>query len=175
MRRYMLLFLGRIGATVEAVKRSIRLPAPTGCALSTAEASDFITCHTTTLASQGICVILPEWCREDGGHKLRIRGRLLGGKAPRDFLSKIMRTKDAAQTEEPLTFRWELVFGETVLTTRERTQIMEEGTSLLKIDGQWAFIHPDRRKKLRALLEKTPSRLAATEAIVPFDLNFDFD
>lgn len=165
MRRYMLLFLGRIGATVEAVKRSMRLPAPTGCALSTAEASDFIACHATTLASQGICVILPEWCREDGGHKLRIRGRLLGGKAPRDFLSKIMRTKDAAQTEEPLTFRWELVFGETVLTTRERTQIMEEGASLLKIDGRWAFIHPDQRKKLRALLEKTPSRLAATEAL----------
>jgi hypothetical protein len=154
MRRYLLLMLGRAGSIFRPVRDSLDLPAPTGCDLSTEEASRFLESHAALMTSMGASVAYPEWWRANSSKRLAIRGRFVpnAGSA-------------SEHVDLRAVFKWELALGESVLTDEEHWLVASGGPSLLRIRGEWTFIRPDHLSDVIRHINSLPTRLTAEEAM----------
>lgn len=150
LRRYLLVSLGQIARLIEPVRESLDLFAPCGCSLTLEQAAEYLEEQAPMLMNRGVCVIFPDWWRERIDRKITLRGRV---------------TAEGRGGDEPLPMTWELSMNGLPLTDEEANMILEGGSSLFKLRGEWVFIHPDEAEEVRERLRKAPAEMSTKEAL----------
>jgi len=143
MRRYLLLMLGRIGSLFRPVRDSLESDAPEWCALSRAEAADFLRNCAPELSGIGVEVIYPEWWNENSSDMLSIRGT-------RGITSP---------------FKWEPAWHGVVLSDDEKRAIMFGESPLARIRGSWVFISPEHLEEITSHISGLPEELSPMDAV----------
>jgi hypothetical protein len=143
MRRYLMLMLGRTGASFSPIGASLGEASPLGCALSLEETADFLQNHASDMSAMGVEIEYPSWWTENSPDLLTIRG---------------MRDKNSK-------FTWRLAWRGTALSDEEYAAIARDPSPLSRIRGGWIFIPPDYLELLRRHIAMLPETLSHIEAI----------
>lgn len=165
MRRYMLLLLGRIGAVVPAVLRSLERPAPTGCQLALSDTSDFLDYQAQTLIAMGVNVAYPDWWRPRSIGRLTVRGRLVAGTVDPSVFAYTVWSNNVPARDERLSFEWRMALDGLLLSTDEENLVRDGGFPLVNIRGRWVFIHRDQLSDVCGHVASLPKKLTAGEAV----------
>lgn len=165
MRRYLLLMLGHMGTAVPAILESLEEEAPTGCALTFAQAGAFLCGQAKELAASGVSVAYPEWWRESSLDRLTVRGRKIAGTIDPALFDDLCGTGASRQQDGELAFKWELALDGKTLTPDERHKILDEAMPLVFVRGSWTFIHPEHLFKICQHMSTLPNLLSAMQAI----------
>lgn len=148
LRKCLLLSLGQIGRFIPPVRESLDLPSPCGCRLSTEQAAEFLRTQAALLTNRGFCVTYPDWWKERQGAGILLRGRVTGrADGGAYFLS------------------WDPIVGGHTLTPAEAERVFDDGETLLRLNGEWAFIHPDDAAAAKRRLAGMPSVMTMAEAL----------
>lgn len=165
MRRYMLLLLGRIGAIVSGVRRSLYESSPSGCVLSMTEASDFLDFQASSLEGIGVGIGYPSWWSEGSADRLTLRGRLVSGTVdPVTFAYTAWSDQQGARGET-LKFDWHIALDGELLTHSETKLLTEGEQPLVNIRGRWVFIHRGRIDAVVRHGRQLPTKMTAGEAV----------
>jgi hypothetical protein len=165
MRRCLLLFLGRIGALINPVMRSLEEFAPSGCDLTADEASEFLLFQASMLENNGVEVYFPDWWKRASSERLTLRGRPVQGSAPSGFFHDAAMSAEKPLQAEQLAFKWEMAIGGAPLSEDEEELVTKMECPLIFIGGRWVFVRPEHVEGVRRLRENLPRRLTAREAI----------
>lgn len=164
MRRYMLLLLGRIGSIVPAVMPSLDSSSPTGCLLTRAEASDFLSFQAASIEAFGVSVVYPDWWRPSSADRVTLRGRLLSGKVDPTVFAYTVWSRPNMREDE-LTLEWELALDGELLAPGEARALSAEDGQLVRVRGGWTFVHRAHFAAVTKHAEMLPKKVTAGEAI----------
>jgi hypothetical protein len=165
MRRCVLLILGRMGAMVKPVQRSLEQNAPTGCDLSEDEAAEFLLSQIQALETSGVGVYFPDWWPDASSIRLTLRGRVISGVVPPLFFRKMISSVVERDNDAILSFRWEIALGGSLLMDDEAELVMSRRTPLMRIQSRWVFIRPEQIDLISRRMEQLPRTLSASGAL----------
>ncbi len=128
--------LARAARLHEPLAACIQGSVPQGLSLDAGEAWSFLDQGRPALEASGFTVRLPDAFREAGQQRIHARIRL---GAPSD---------EEQSLGESLSFRWEVLVGERVLSGREFAELMSTGEPIVKWRGSWVFLDPSELARL---------------------------
>jgi hypothetical protein len=165
MRRCLFLSLGRIGALIKPVMRSLEEFAPSGCDLTIDEAAEFLLFQASMLENNGVKVYFPDWWKRASSERLTLRGRLLQGSPPPNFFRGAVMPSGKPLCAEQLTFKWEIAVGGMLLSDDEEDLLTKKGSPLIFVRERWIFVRPEHAESICRLRDNLPLRITAEEAI----------
>src|SRR5262249_43511253 len=135
--------LGRASRLFPPLETSLRSARPEVCALSTAEAHDFLREKALLLRASGFGVLVPAL-----ETKLAVRVRLRG-KAPSGGVGR-----NALGWNRLVDFDWELALGDQTLSRAEFEALARLKTPLVQVRGHWIELKPDQLEQALAFFQR---------------------
>jgi len=147
--------LGRASRLFPPVEASLRVARPEGCALTVAEAYDFVREKALLLRASGFGVLVPGLQA-----KLGIRVKL-GDKTPP------LAGRASFNWDNLVHYDWQVSLGDQTLTKEEFETLAKLKEPLVMVRGQWVELRPDQIQQALAFFERqaTGGELPMAEAL----------
>ncbi len=130
--------LGQAANVFPPIERSLQAPTPTQVELSTTEVYSFLREGVPVLEQSGFRLILPDWW-EKAEARLGLKLYLSPNQPnPPD----VVWNPDSA--DQPISYRWELVLGETTLTQQAFADLVALRSPLVQKGGRWLRLDPEQ-------------------------------
>lgn len=140
--------LGQAANLFPPIERSLQAPAPTHVDLNTTEVYDFLRHAAPALKQSGFSLILPQWW-EEAAARLGLRIYLTPlTESPPDV------TRCPESSHRPISYRWELALGETILTRQVFTELAALRSPLVQKAGRWLRLDPEQIEAAARFLDR---------------------
>ena len=151
--------LGRATRLYEPIKQTLIEPSPTECILGPIEAFQFLKMSAWRLQDSGFGVVLPDNLVDPSKVGASRLGLQISATAP----PKTQRLG----LQSLLNFKWELSVGGQTLTKAEFDELINQGTPLVEINGQWVELRPQDVRAAKDFFEKRKgqTKLSVEEAL----------
>ena len=174
IRQFLLSSLGQAACISTGIAASLEVPNPSGYALDSRGAYEFLTEKAAALSQAGFGMLLPGWWTRKGTKAYL--------KAQAKVQSKQQQPGGGLTLDKIIDFDWEIALGDRALTIEELRALAELKSPLVKVRGQWVEVND---KEIRAALEfwkKNPQGEASLRDVVKMALGasekadgFDFE
>jgi len=143
MRRYLMLMLGRAGASFPPIRGSLDEESPTGCEMSLEETADFLSDSANLISGMGVEAAYPSWKDDNSPDRLTIKGvREAGSK-----------------------FTWRLAWKGVMLSSDEYGMMTSSSSPLFLLRGEWVFMPLDYLASIAAHMGRLPEMLSGVDAL----------
>ncbi|MEB3175265.1 MAG: DEAD/DEAH box helicase [Cyanobacteriota bacterium] len=137
--------LGLAARLWEPIAESLEEPAPTGRALTTLQAYEFIQATASLFRDNGLGVILPAELKTQGAQTLGVALRAWITTAPGERLT----------LKHPVSYELGLTMGERPLSAGEFQTLLDQRSPLAALDGQWLLLQPAQVRAAQAILQSS--------------------
>lgn len=140
--------LGQAANLFPPIERSLQDPTPTHVDLNTTEVYEFLRQAAPALKQSGFALILPQWW-EEAAARLGLRIYLTPlTPAPPDV------AHDPESSRRPISYRWELALGDTILTRQAFTELVALRSPLVQKAGRWLRLDPEQIEAAARFLDR---------------------
>ena len=133
-REFLLAALGQASKICSEIEASLKSAAPSGYALDTAGAQDFLAEKAWMLEQAGFVVQFPAWWTRKGT-KQRLTAKA-SAKSPS------MTSLAGLSLQTIVEFQWEAALGGVTLSREELEALARQKVSLVRVRGQWVQLDP---------------------------------
>ncbi|MEV0454000.1 DEAD/DEAH box helicase [Catellatospora methionotrophica] len=126
--------LGRAAQHFPPLARTLRQAAPVGVPLDAEGALIFLRRHASSLAAEGIGVLLPAWW---SGPRPQLGLRLTAQTPPQPG---IVAKESQLGMDQLVDYSWQVALGDEVLTAQELAALAEAKSPLVRIRGRWVEV-----------------------------------
>jgi superfamily II DNA or RNA helicase len=156
-RTYLLQALGRAAAICPRIEASLSSREPSGYALDTAAAHEFLSERAWALRDAGFTVMLPAWWTAKGKRPaLRVHARVA---------TPSMTTEGGLSLDQLVTVNWGVLIGDDRLSRAELETLARLKAPLVRIRGQWVEVSASDRAHALRLLDGATTRTTAREMV----------
>ena len=153
---YLLAAFGQAMGVWPTIEDTLKDPDPSGVTLSTEEAYAFLTEHAPLLRQAGFGVQLPSWWT---------RGRTRRQVSTRARATPAMQAKSNLSLDSIVSFEWDLVLGDHVLSREELQALAEMKTPLVRLRGEWVEVDLDALRDVADRLSGPDETFTARDLI----------